>query len=235
MQKFAHSHLIRLTGVITMTSHELKFEAIEVRMNTGDFTTAERLARNLVNKCVSIDDVYRAMHLRGINLRLLGRHAEAEVELLLVIARGNDFSDKTLAPRARRDLGMVYLEEKRLGEAAMQMVKSFNELTALGEIHEAAISRGFSGRVSLANGERDVAYLDMKLADEVLRTGNNPSDTLNNLIWMMKTAGPVRRQQLRKRALVLAGEVGTTQRAREAQIIAISPRGYELLKWLKKH
>jgi|GEM_PF-5450920 len=197
----------------------------------NDFCTAAELAGILVEFTKDNDEKFAALHLLGICTRMVfGGDSLSERMLQTVIELELRHTDKTLAPRAHRDLGMVYVDMEDYSKAGHHVETSYFLLEEQGEYQEAAISQGFIGRVALCVGDTERAYLLMSLADEKLKHGDDRSAELNNLIWLMQASVPLQRLKDHRRAIKLAKQVGTKRRCKEAHLILLSPRLYKFAK-----
>lgn len=188
-------------------------------LNKGDFADA---ANTFLLASGQTDDSYEiaaAFQMRGVALRLNKEFEEAHVALgtATLYARGNE----ELRLRIERDKAIVYMDEGKLWQASQLADDSYTGLRDMGSVTEAAASLGFLGRVRLRVGNKTEAYRMISQADALLRSSNNSTYELNNLIWLLKLARPLMRLNLLPRTLWLIQQTGQTRRLVEVASLAV--------------
>lgn len=198
-------------------------------MKDGSIQSAGWLFEDAVNYAGSADEKASALQMQGVTQRLLGE-LDASMETF-ELAFATTY-DTVLKARITRDLGMTYLDQGKLRLAGEASLVSYTTLTSYHELVEAAMSRGFQGRVALLSRSREMAIKLLREADKVLTSGNNRDYEVNNLIWLMRASHLVRFTGL-PRALHLVKQTGQSRRRKELVVIVIG--GDRLYRFLRKH
>lgn len=150
----------------------------------SEFLAASRFEEAVVlasNRCQRAS----ALQKLGIARRLNGELEVSEEIHNRAIATAED---DILKARIKRDLGMTYLDKGDYNLAYDILDISYRTLLNHHEPIEAAMSRGFQGRVKLLQGSRKQAVSLLREVDKVLRGGDNRDYELNNLIWLMRAS-----------------------------------------------
>lgn len=187
------------------------------RMGKGSFDEAAWAFEHALGDATSPDEKASALQMLGVALRLLG---ELDVSMKTLNLAHATADSVVLKARITRDLGMTYLEQGDYTMANDAMRGSYTILTRNHELVEAAMSRGFQGRVVFLRGWRREGIELLREADKVLRGGDNRDYELNNLIWLMRMSFPDRLLSL-QRAVRLVKQTGQLRRWKELAVIAI--------------
>lgn len=205
-------------------------------MKDGSIQSAGWLFEDAVDCAGSADEKASALQMQGVTQRLLGE-LDASMETFK-LALSTTY-DTVLKARITRDLGMTYLDQGELRLAGEASLVSYTTLTRCHELVEAAMSRGFQGRVALLSRSREMAIKLLREADKVLAGGNNRDYELNNLIWLMRASFPDRFTGL-PRAIRLVKQTGQSRRRKELVVIVIGGDWlhkplHQLYRLLRKH
>ena len=201
-------------------------------LDKGDLQEAQGRFAAAVAEADTSDEKAKSLQMLGVALRLHKDLRSAEVRLLAALENALD-NNPTLRYKILRDLGMVYLDTKRVSESRYEFTASHQGLKRVLGDHDAETlaSLGFLGRSYLHEDNKTAKKYLLEAADGL--RGQHDVYELNNLIWLLR-ASVLSRLRRGPRAIQLALRLGNKQRLIEAVILIFTGEHvYHAVKHLK--